>query len=209
MISTPRRGWTDANEFYTVASAERLRDVLPTFNRGKGADRRLRRALQMPAGAQRMRLYAARLSGHSRCARCLRDQLRAAADRARCRLRRKRRERWWRPSSSAISASSQAAASPRSTTPGRSPFYDDGVEMPFDLFLGVPKHRVPDVVMDSGMAENGWIPVNPHSASGSESLSIADPAYRPGESPDPIGSMVEQLEFVWQIYAARTPPAFA
>lgn len=38
---------------------------------------------------------------------------------------------------------------------------DDGTEMPFDLFLGVPKHRVPQVVLDSGMAENGWIPVNP------------------------------------------------
>src|SRR5207244_11624094 len=38
---------------------------------------------------------------------------------------------------------------------------DDGAEMPFDLFLGVPKHRVPKVVVDSGMAENGWIPVNP------------------------------------------------
>ena len=38
---------------------------------------------------------------------------------------------------------------------------DDGAEMPFDLFLGVPKHRVPAVVLESGMAENGWIPVNP------------------------------------------------
>jgi sulfide:quinone oxidoreductase len=25
----------------------------------------------------------------------------------------------------------------------------------------VPKHRVPPVVLESGMAENGWIPVNP------------------------------------------------
>lgn len=38
---------------------------------------------------------------------------------------------------------------------------DDETEMPFDLFLGVPKHRVPDVVAASGMTENGWIPVNP------------------------------------------------
>ncbi|MBN9360615.1 MULTISPECIES: FAD/NAD(P)-binding oxidoreductase [unclassified Devosia] len=38
---------------------------------------------------------------------------------------------------------------------------DDGQEMPFDLFLGVPKHRVPPVVLESGMSENGWIPVNP------------------------------------------------
>ena len=37
----------------------------------------------------------------------------------------------------------------------------DGTEMAFDLFLGVPIHRVPSVVADSGMTVNGWIPVNP------------------------------------------------
>ena len=31
--------------------------------------------------------------------------------------------------------------------------------MPYDLFLGIPVHRVPAVVELSGMAENGWIPV--------------------------------------------------
>jgi sulfide:quinone oxidoreductase len=39
--------------------------------------------------------------------------------------------------------------------------YRDGGEMPFDLFLGVPKHRVPEVVEESGMTVNGWIPVDP------------------------------------------------
>ncbi len=38
---------------------------------------------------------------------------------------------------------------------------DDGREMPYDLFLGVPKHRVPDVVAKSGMTEDGWVPVDP------------------------------------------------
>ncbi|MEO7046257.1 MAG: FAD/NAD(P)-binding oxidoreductase, partial [Ferruginibacter sp.] len=37
---------------------------------------------------------------------------------------------------------------------------DDGTEMPFDLFLGIPKHVAPDVVLQSGLAEDGWIPVN-------------------------------------------------
>jgi sulfide:quinone oxidoreductase len=37
---------------------------------------------------------------------------------------------------------------------------DDGTELPFDLFLGIPKHVAPDVVLQSGMAENGWIPVD-------------------------------------------------
>ncbi|HEX7058659.1 MAG TPA: FAD-dependent oxidoreductase [Solirubrobacterales bacterium] len=35
----------------------------------------------------------------------------------------------------------------------------DGDEVPYDLFLGVPKHRAPDVVIESGMTEEGYIPV--------------------------------------------------
>jgi sulfide:quinone oxidoreductase len=38
---------------------------------------------------------------------------------------------------------------------------DDESEMPYDLFLGVPKHCVPGVVAASGMTVDGWIPVNP------------------------------------------------
>jgi sulfide:quinone oxidoreductase len=38
---------------------------------------------------------------------------------------------------------------------------DDDSEMPYDLFLGVPKHRVPDVVAESGLTEDGWVPVDP------------------------------------------------
>jgi sulfide:quinone oxidoreductase len=38
---------------------------------------------------------------------------------------------------------------------------DDGSEMAYDLFLGVPKHRAPDVVVESGMTEDGYVPVNP------------------------------------------------
>jgi sulfide:quinone oxidoreductase len=36
----------------------------------------------------------------------------------------------------------------------------DGGTMSYDLFLGIPIHRVPTVVESSGLAENGWIPVN-------------------------------------------------
>jgi sulfide:quinone oxidoreductase len=38
---------------------------------------------------------------------------------------------------------------------------DDGYEIPFDLFLGVPKHRAPDVVIESGITEDGYVPVDP------------------------------------------------
>ncbi len=37
---------------------------------------------------------------------------------------------------------------------------DDGTELPCDLFLGIPKHVAPDVVLQSGLTENGWIPVD-------------------------------------------------
>jgi sulfide:quinone oxidoreductase len=37
---------------------------------------------------------------------------------------------------------------------------DDGSELAYDLFLGVPKHRAPAVVQESGMAQDGYIPVD-------------------------------------------------
>ena len=38
----------------------------------------------------------------------------------------------------------------------------DGSELPYELFLGVPVHRVPQVVVESGLAKDqyGWVPVN-------------------------------------------------
>ena len=40
----------------------------------------------------------------------------------------------------------------------------DGSFLPYDLFLGVPVHRAPGVVMASGMTNDGWIPVDQGSA---------------------------------------------
>ena len=37
----------------------------------------------------------------------------------------------------------------------------DGTELGYDLFLGVPVHRAPDVVVEAGMTVDGWIPVDP------------------------------------------------
>jgi sulfide:quinone oxidoreductase len=36
-----------------------------------------------------------------------------------------------------------------------------GEEFPYDLFLGVPKHHAPAVVVEAGMTVDGWIPVDP------------------------------------------------
>ena len=37
---------------------------------------------------------------------------------------------------------------------------DDGTELPYDLYFGVPRHRAPAVVEASGLTVDGWIPVN-------------------------------------------------
>ncbi len=36
----------------------------------------------------------------------------------------------------------------------------DGEPVPYDLFVGVPVHRVPEVVQASGLAVDGWVPVD-------------------------------------------------
>ena len=38
---------------------------------------------------------------------------------------------------------------------------DAGEEIPYDLFLGVPKHRAPAVLASSGLVVDGWVPVDP------------------------------------------------
>jgi sulfide:quinone oxidoreductase len=37
----------------------------------------------------------------------------------------------------------------------------DGGELSYDLFLAVPVHRAPQVVIDAGLTRDGWIPVDP------------------------------------------------
>ena len=36
-----------------------------------------------------------------------------------------------------------------------------GESLPYDLFIGIPVHRVPEVVERSGLAVDGWVPVEP------------------------------------------------
>jgi sulfide:quinone oxidoreductase len=49
----------------------------------------------------------------------------------------------------------------RALDPGRKvALLSGGGEMPYDLFLGVPVHHAPAVVVESGMTVDGWIPVD-------------------------------------------------
>jgi sulfide:quinone oxidoreductase len=42
----------------------------------------------------------------------------------------------------------------------RTALLSDGSAMPYDLFLGVPTHRAPKVVVEAGLTVDGWIPVD-------------------------------------------------
>jgi sulfide:quinone oxidoreductase len=37
---------------------------------------------------------------------------------------------------------------------------ESGERLPYDLFVGIPIHRAPSVVRESGLAENGWVAVD-------------------------------------------------
>ncbi|CCV07590.1 Flavoprotein reductase [Mesorhizobium metallidurans STM 2683] len=153
-------GLAGANEFYSVAGAERLRDILPTFAGGQ--------ALVGVCGAPYKCPPAP-----SECALMLHDYLVNRGVREACEISFVLPLPSPVPPSPETSRALEAAFTERGIKfiPGRRvasidndrkvAMLDDGAEMPFDLFLGVPRHRVPDVVIDSGMAENGWIPVNP------------------------------------------------
>jgi sulfide:quinone oxidoreductase len=153
-------GLAEADEFYSVAGAERLREALPTFNRGK--------ALIGVCGAPYKCPPAP-----SECALMLHDYLIDRGIREDCEISFVLPLPSPVPPSPETSRALAAAFRERNIKfiPGRRvakvdgarkiAILDDGAEMPFDLFMGVPKHRVPSVVLDSGMAENGWIPVNP------------------------------------------------
>jgi sulfide:quinone oxidoreductase len=153
-------GLADANEFYSVAGAEALRQKLPNFKKG--------RALIGGCGAPYKCPPAP-----SECALMLHDYLTARGVRGDCQID------FVLPLPSPVPPSPETsralldafAERDISFTPGRRvasidnarklAILDDGSERPFDLFLGVPKHRVPRAVMQSGLVEGGWITVNP------------------------------------------------
>jgi sulfide:quinone oxidoreductase len=45
--------------------------------------------------------------------------------------------------------------------PGTTARLASGGTAPYDLFIGIPVHRVPEVVARSGLAVDGWVPVEP------------------------------------------------
>jgi sulfide:quinone oxidoreductase len=147
------------NEFYSVAGAERLAGLLPSFAGG--------RAIVGVCGAPFKCPPAP-----SECALLLDDYLSARGVRDTCELSIVIPFSTPVPPSPETSAALVAAFEERGIefVPGRRvasldparrvAVLDDGAELPYDLFLGVPRHRAPDVVIASGMAEDGYVPVD-------------------------------------------------
>ena len=149
------------NEFYSLAGAEHMREVLPTFTRGRAVIGVCGAPYKCPPAP-------------SEAALMLHDYLTAAGHRANCEITLVVPFKTPVPPSPASSEALVAAFGERGITfvPGRRvtaldparrvAVLDDGSELPYDLFLGVPKHRVPDVVAASGMTnQDGWVQVNP------------------------------------------------
>lgn len=148
------------NEFYSLAGAERLREVLPTFSKGRAIVGVTSTPFKCPPAP-------------SEAALLLHDYLTQRGVRDACEISLVIPLPIPIPPSPETSQALLAAFAERGITfvprrlvraldPARRvAILDDDSEMSYDLFLGVPKHRVPDVVAASGMTEDGWIPVNP------------------------------------------------
>jgi sulfide:quinone oxidoreductase len=148
------------NEFYSVAGAERLGALLPTFSHGRAIVGVCGTPFKCPPAP-------------SEAALLLHDYLSARGVRDYCEIS------FVIPFGSPIPPSPDTSRAlvaafaehdiefvPERRVSSLDPkrhvvVLDDGGEMPYDLFLGVPKHRAPDVVVASGMTEDGYVPVNP------------------------------------------------
>jgi len=148
------------NEFYSLAGAERLRGVLRTFSSGHAIVGVTSAPFKCPPAP-------------SEAALLLHDHLITRGVRDACRISVVMPFGVPIPPSPLASKALLVAFAERGITfvanrrvraidPARRvAILDDESEMLYDLFIGIPKHRVPEVVAASGMTENGWIPVNP------------------------------------------------
>jgi sulfide:quinone oxidoreductase len=148
------------NEFYTVAGAEALRDLIPSFRTGTAIVGVCGAPFKCPPAP-------------SEAALLLDEQLRTRGARDDVRIQ------VVMPFGVPIPPSPDTSAAILETFAERDIEFlpdhlvesldgttkeavlDDGTRLPYDLFLGIPVHRAPAVVEDSRMTEGGWIPVDP------------------------------------------------
>jgi sulfide:quinone oxidoreductase len=147
------------NEFYSVAGAERLAAIIPTFSQGHAIVGVCGAPFKCPPAP-------------SECALLLDDELTARGVRDVCEITFVIPLGTPVPPSPETSAALESEFAERGIVlltgrrvkaldPARDvAILDDGAELPFDLFLGVPRHRAPEVVIASGMTEDGYVPVD-------------------------------------------------
>jgi sulfide:quinone oxidoreductase len=151
----------EGTEFYTVPGAFALRDVLPRFKGGRAIVGVCGRSFKCPPAP-------------SEAALLLHDFLVAQGCRAASEITVVMPFGTPIPPSPDTSRAILAAFAERGITfvkdnlvksldpRGKRLVLSDGRELPYDLFLGVPVHRVPQVVVESGLAAHphDWVPVN-------------------------------------------------
>lgn len=148
------------NEFYSFAGAQRLREVLPQFSKGHAIVGVTSTPFKCPPAP-------------SEAALLLHDYLTERGVRGDCEISLVMPFGLPIPPSPATSKALLRVFAERgigyvpdrlvrALDPARHvAILSDASELPYDLFLGIPKHRVPTVVAESGLTENGWIPVDP------------------------------------------------
>jgi sulfide:quinone oxidoreductase len=148
------------NEFYSVGGAAHMREALPAFRKGHAVVGVCGAPYKCPPAP-------------SECALMLHDYLVERGVRDACRIALVNPLSSPVPPSPDTSQALIAAFAERridylpsrrvaSVDTGRNVVVlDDDRELPCDLFLGVPKNRAPDVVVATGMTENGWVTVDP------------------------------------------------
>jgi sulfide:quinone oxidoreductase len=148
------------NEFYSVPGAEHLATVLPTFRKGHAVVGVCGAPYKCPPAP-------------SECALMLHDFLVERGLRSTCDITLVNPLQSPVPPSPETSKALIEAFAQRRIEylPGRrvasvdevrrTATLDDGRALPCDLFLGVPKHRAPEVVIATGLTQDGWVTVDP------------------------------------------------
>jgi sulfide:quinone oxidoreductase len=153
-------GFEDAGvEYYTFAGAERMRDVVAGFDRGRIVIGILGHPFKCPPAPFEGGLL-------------LHDQLTERGTRDDCEIQILGPMAAPVPVTKEVSQAFLTALADRdieyvaketvvSLDAGRrEATLASGGSVPYDLFVGVPVHRVPEVVALSGLADEGWVPVD-------------------------------------------------
>src|SRR4051812_2810291 len=146
-------------EFYTVAGAERLRDALADFDGGRALVSVLGQPFKCPPAP----FEGAFLLHEYFTERGIRDSVEMTSTFPMQRPVPVAGEvsQMFRDALAARDIEELPQCLVTSIDPAtRTAHLKDGGTLPYDLFVGIPKHRAPDPLEASGLAVNGWVPVD-------------------------------------------------